>query len=153
MQRISSRSTFFYKRIFPAIWFGIAALVAVPALLAENGPGPVAAIGPVLMAIFGFLIMRKLIFDLVDEVWDAGTELLIRKKGREFRVPLIEIINISYSPTNPQRATLSLRQPSMLGREISFVPPTSWVPFTRSPVIDDLIERVDQARLAAARLR
>jgi hypothetical protein len=104
------------------------------------------------MGLFGFLVMKKLVFDLVDEVWDAGTELLIRNKGREVRVPLTEIVNISYSPTNPQRqATLSLRQPTTLGREISFVPPPRWVPFARSPVIDDLIQRVDAARLADGR--
>jgi hypothetical protein len=153
MHRISSRATFFSKRIFPAIWFGMLALIAVTTLLAEKGPGPIGALFPVLMGLFGFLVMKKLVFDLVDEVWDAGTELLIRNKGREVHVPLTEIVNISYSPTNPQRATLSLRQPTTLGREISFVPPTRWVPFARSPVIDDLIQRVDAARLADGRQR
>lgn len=151
MRLISSRATFFHKRVFPLIWFGFLAVFALTAVI---GRGPLFVLVPVsVMAVFGFFIMKKLVFDLVDQVWDEGAELRIRNRGREVRVPLAEIVNISYSPLNPQRATLSLREATLLGREIAFVPPTVWIPFARSPLIDDLIQRVDEARLAAARLR
>jgi hypothetical protein len=151
MRLITSRATFFHKRVFPLIWFGG---LAVFALTAVVGRGPLFVLVPVsVMGVFGFVFMKKLVFDLVDQVWDEGADLLIRNRGREVRVQFAEIVNISYSPLNPQRATLSLRHPTALGREIAFVPPTVWIPFARSPVIDDLIQRVDAARLSAGRLR
>jgi hypothetical protein len=83
-------------------------------------------------------------------VWDAGSSLLIKNKGYEVRVSLSEIINISHSRfVNPPRVTLSLRRSSSLGAEISFLPPRQFIPFARSPLVDDLIRRVDTARLAA----
>jgi len=102
---------------------------------------------PVVMATFGYFLMKNLVFDLVDEVWDAGSELLIKNKGVETRIPLSHIVNVSYSvATSPQRVTLTLRQPNAFGKEITFAAPTTWVPFAKSPIIEDLIHRVDQAR-------
>jgi hypothetical protein len=102
---------------------------------------------PVLMAAFGYFLFKKLIFDLVDEAWDAGDHLLFKNKGIEERVRLEDIMNVSYSVlTNPPRVTISLRTPSRLGKEITFIPPVSLNPFKKSPIIDDLIQRVDNAR-------
>jgi hypothetical protein len=148
MRRISSRTTFWYKWLFPIIWFGAMAAFAGNALL-RNDPAQFLPfiIVPVLMAVFGYVIMRKLVFDLVDEVWDDGTSLIIRNRGEEDRVPLSNIMNVSYSPLiNPPRVTLTLRQPSNFGSEISFSAPVRFVPFAKSPVIEDLILRVDAAR-------
>jgi len=49
---------------------------------------------------------------------------------------------------NPPRITLRLVRPGRFGREITFTPvkPFTMNPFTRNPVADDLIERVDKAR-------
>jgi hypothetical protein len=41
---------------------------------------------------------------------------------------------------------LSLRTPSVFGDQITFGAPIRLMPFSTSPVIDDLIERIDQAR-------
>ena len=117
MSKISSRSTFFYKRIFPIIWFGFLALV----LCSVVGNGiqqrnfadvfPIIAV-PFFMATIGYLVMRWLIFDLVDEVWDAETELIVRNGGSEEIIDLADILNVSYSGhSNPQRVTLMLREP------------------------------------------
>ena len=35
------------------------------------------------MVAFGYFIMKRLIFDLVDEVVDAGDALMIRNRGQE----------------------------------------------------------------------
>ena len=37
------------------------------------------------MMAFGFFIMKKLVFDLVDEVWDDGDTLLVKNRGQEER--------------------------------------------------------------------
>jgi hypothetical protein len=152
---ISSRTTFMHKRVFPVIWFGFLAVFVLVVLLAPRGPrsaGPFVLVMPFFMGIFGFLFMRKLLFDLVDEVWDAGSTLLIKSKGYEVRVELSQIMNVSYSMfSKPPRVTLSLRQSTSLGSEIAFIPPTQLWPFSRSPIVDDLIRRVDAARLTASR--
>ena len=99
------------------------------------------------MGVVGYVMMKKLILDLVDEVWDDGAALIVRNKSREDRIALSNIMNVSYSPLiNPPRVTLMLRQPSNFGSEISFSAPVRFVPFARSPVIEDLIRRVDAAR-------
>jgi hypothetical protein len=60
---------------------------------------------------------------------------------------LSDIKNVSYSPfINPPRVTLSLRRPTVFGDQITFSAPVRLVPFSTSPVINDLIERVDRAR-------
>lgn len=151
MRRISSKMTFFYKRIFPVFWFGfLILLIAVPLFFAgaRNGPPPFPfLIVPLIMFGFGYFVMKKLVFDLVDEVWDDGGILLIRNGGQEQRVAFRDIKNISYSTViNPPRVTLSVRQPTTFGEQIAFMAPMRLVPFTTSPIIHDLIERVDQAR-------
>ena len=102
---------------------------------------------PAVMGALGYLVMKNLLFDLVDEVWDAGSELVVKNDGREARVGLRDIVNVSYSvAVSPQRVTLTLRQPAALGREITFAAPHTWLPFARSPIIENLIQRIDAAR-------
>jgi hypothetical protein len=158
MRRISSANTFFFKRVFPAFWFGFLGLwtlLAVGGLLANGTRGSFPAfflVVPFIMAGFGYLLMRRLIFDLVDEVYDCGAELLVRNAGKEERIPLQQIINVGWSTfSNPPRVTLSVREPRGVGRELSFIPPRGkgWPIPKRSEVIDELIERVDAARRTA----
>jgi hypothetical protein len=142
--------TFVTKRVFPVVWFGFLALFVATALVGMGARKDFHfefLVIPAIMALFGYFVMKKLIFDLVDEVWDAGSELVVKNRGVEEHVPLSEIINISYATfTNPQRVTLFLRQPTLLGKEITFVPPSRFLPFSKSPIVDDLIQRVDAAR-------
>jgi hypothetical protein len=73
--------------------------------------------------------------------------LVIKNRGQEERIALSEIKNVSYSPfMNPPRVTLSLRQRTVFGDQITFGAPICFVPFSTSPVINDLIDRVDLAR-------
>ena len=151
MKRLSSRSTLFTKRLFPFAWFGVIAYFAVYGLSGTlprgGGVRALLVLGPILIAAIGYLAMKRFIFTLADEVWDAGSEIVVKHQGRESRIPLTDIVNVSYSvATRPQRVTLSLRRPGPFGTEVAFAPPTSWVPFAKSPVIEDLISRVDAAR-------
>jgi hypothetical protein len=151
MRRISSKMTFFNKRLFPAIWFGFLALfIAVPIFLGQerNSMPPIPfLLFPAVMAIVGLFIMKKLVFDLVDEVWEDGDSLVVKNRGQEQRIALGDIKNVSYSPyMNPPRVTLLLRRPTVFGDQITFAAPARFIPFATSPLIKDLIDRIDAAR-------
>jgi hypothetical protein len=151
MRRISSKMTFFNKRVFPAIWFGFLVVfvgIAFFASAQRNSAPPVPfLLAPAIMAVIGFVIMKRLIFDLVDEVWEDGDSLIVKNRGEEQRIALSDIKNVSYSPyMNPPRVTLSLRRPTPFGDQITFAAPVRFIPFATSPLINDLIDRVDAAR-------
>jgi hypothetical protein len=146
MRRISSSWTFFYKRIFPAIWFGVLALFVGISVLAGQR-ALLFLIVPLAMIGFGYFLMKKLVFDLVDEVWDDGDALVVKNGGQDERIALADIKNVNYSPiVNPPRVTLSLRRQTAFGDQITFCAPVRFIPLTSSPVITALIDRVDQAR-------
>jgi hypothetical protein len=152
MLRISSRSTFLYKRIFPLFWFGFLAIFIMVPLFGkrpEGGFPVVFFIMPVIMAGFGYFLLRKFVFDLADEVSDTGDSLVVRFGSEQERIPLCEIINVSYTyMTSPSRVTLTVRNPGRFGKEVSFCPPQRFLPFARSPIVANLIERIDAARRA-----
>jgi hypothetical protein len=104
---------------------------------------------PLFMAAFGFFLMKKLVWDLVDEVYDCGDFLLIRNRGEEDKVSLSNVMNVNASThMNPPRITLRLVSPGKFGTEIPFSPLTGFTlnPFAKNKVAEDLIVRVDQAR-------
>jgi hypothetical protein len=155
---ISSKMTYFYKRIFPVLWFGFLAffvLMAVPASFAvSKTPNKTLVILPFLvvpamMAGFGFFLFRSLIFDLADEVTDEGTALNVRKGDVVARIRLADIINVNSTMlVNPPRITLTLRQPCALGDRVSFLPPARFrffPGFSIHPIAEDLIRRIDAA--------
>jgi hypothetical protein len=151
MRRISSRSTFFYKRVFPVVWFGFLALFLGISLFVVPRSSQTATlpflIMPIAMMAFGYFIMTKFVFDLVDEVWDDGDVLVVKNRDQTERIALADIKNVNYAALiNPPRVTLSLRRPSVFGDKVTFCAPLRFVPFATSPIIDELIERVDSAR-------
>jgi hypothetical protein len=153
-KRISSRNTFFMKRIFPVFWFGIIGLILTIGLTtaghgAKSVP-PFVFVMPVVLLALGWFILRRLVLDLADEVYDEGDALRVRFGNEEERIALGNIINISFAGlSNPQRVTLTLREPGRFGREVTFSPvQTFFGPLLRTtnPIVTDLIERVDLAR-------
>ena len=153
MERISSGTTFFYKQVFPVLWFGFLAVIVAVTFVStkgENGPPLFVLVVAVFLCVIGLVVMEKLIWDLADEVQDAGDRLIVRFGNEQEQIPLSNIINVGYTYlTNPARVTLTLRTPCRFGDEVSFCPPARFIPFARSPVIDGLIRRVDAARQAA----
>jgi hypothetical protein len=157
MRRISSGMTFFYKRVFPIIWFGFLALfMGIPFAKSlfggsVSGPPIEVFIVPAIMMVVGYFMMKKFVFDLVDEVLDAGDALLIRNGHLEDRIALADITNVGYAQfMNPPRVTLSLRNPGVFGDRVSFCAPVSLMPtFSTSPIVDELIRRIDAARTAS----
>ena len=149
MQRISSRLTFFHKRVVPVLSFLCLALVLITIL--RSGPDLFSVLFFAIFVFGGYAYMKYLgLFDLVDEVLDAGDALIVRNGDREERVPLADIIDVSYKqPTfgRPQLGhqhpvTLRLQRPSQFGDEITFWPR----PGAASAVIEDLIRRTEAAR-------
>lgn len=102
-----------------------------------------------LMGLTVFLILRKFVWDLADEVYDCGDHLLVRRRGKEEIVTLSNVMNVNaVTYMNPPRITLRLVQPGKFGSEISFSPVGQAMlnPFAKNPVAEDLIVRVDRAR-------
>ena len=150
-RRISSRQTFFVKRVFPVLWFGMVVLSLAAGLACARAgkavPAPVFIV-PLLLFVVGYAVMRRLVHDLADEVFDEGDALRVRFGSDEERIALADIINVGYTQfVNPPRITLTLRQPGRFGREVSFSPPQSFfAPFVRNRLASELIERVEAAR-------
>jgi hypothetical protein len=150
MKKLSSGSTFFFKRIFPAIWFGFIIFFILAALFVDRRDSTadvMIVVVSVFLATVGYFIMKNLVFDLVDEVYDEGSALLFKNNGKTVRVNLTDIKNVNYAVVvNPPRVTLSLRCKTEFGDEISFSPPASLIPFKKNQDIEELIDRIDRAR-------
>jgi hypothetical protein len=146
---------FITKTIFPVIWFGFLGFFVFDAVM--NGAAtkdPLFLIVPCVMAVFGFVMMKKMVWDLVDEVYDDGDSLFIKNRGVEERLPLSNVMNVSASIfMNPPRISLRLVTPGKFGSVVSFSPvtPFSLNPFAKNAVAEDLMVRVDQARLQRSR--
>ena len=64
------------------------------------------------MIVVFYIVFRRLIFDLADEVTDEGDALRVRFGHEEERIPFAQIMNVSYTGMmNPPRITLMLRSP------------------------------------------
>jgi hypothetical protein len=150
MKKISSRSLFVTKRVFPFLWFGILAFTAIVGILSKAyDKAPMLLVVPGVLAVFGYFLMKKLVWDLVDEVYDYGDYLLIKNRGQEERISLSNIMNVSATMmVNPPRITLRLVTPGRFGPEIAFSPvrPFNLTPFAKNAVAEDLIARVYKAR-------
>src|SRR5262245_49275261 len=150
MQRISSRMTFSYKRVLPLVMLGVLLLIFVPPVVSGKFPPFPFILFPLLIVALGYFVIDRLIWDMVDEVWDAGDALVVRNKRQEDRIPLAAIMNVNYSPfINPPRVTLKLRTPSVFGDAVTFCAPARFMPFAENPMVEELIRRIDAARMRA----
>jgi hypothetical protein len=154
MKRLSSKSIFIYKIIFPTVWFGFLAFFVLAVFfgnLKSKQSDIISFAMPIIvsliMAAFGYFFMKKLVFDLINEVYDEGDSLLFKNGQKEVRVSLRDIKNVSYSTmVNPPRVTLSVRHKTAFGDELSFSPPGSFIPFKKNRDIVELIDRIDRVR-------
>jgi hypothetical protein len=146
MLLVSSKMTFFFKRVLPLMWcFGILLFVIVSASYDIEASTLALLIAAMIIFVFAFWLR---VSNLADEVVDAGNALVVRSGGQEERIALSDIKDIKYSPLTlgPARVRLSLRRHTVFGDAVAFCAPVSMVPFWESPVIHDLIDRVDAAR-------
>lgn len=149
MRRISSRDTFFVKRIFPIILFGIFTFIfgdyVVGVIRGQDKGPPVWFM--ILMVPFSAVIlygvMKKIALDLADEVFDEGDSLLVRNAGQEERIPLSDISKVRYSMA---QATLILKKSGIFGAEIAFMPKTGFASFIKSAEMKNLIKKIEAQR-------
>lgn len=149
MKKISSGTTMYYKKIFPVIWFGFLALFVITGVASGAMTRDLSFILiPLVMAGFGYVFMKKLLWDLADEVFEDGDTLLVKQGGDQERIPLSNIMNVSIGNSSPRRITLRLRNPGRFGNEVTFAPKQglTFNPFAKNAVAEDLIMRVEQAR-------
>jgi hypothetical protein len=163
MRRLSSSSTFFYKRVFPAIWLGIVGIGITAGLFGHTGPfrqhvgerppiDPMAVVIPIMMFVVGFVVFRRLLSGLADEVMLEGDTVIVKKGDEQLRIALTEVINVnSLNSVNPRRISLRLRNSTRLGRDIDFVPvgrrPMLFLGMTKlDPIAEELIDRIDALR-------
>jgi hypothetical protein len=144
MRKISSRLTFWHRRVFPVFWFGFLVLWTILAMLlsGRDRPPVIVFLVPAVMAGFGCFLMRWLVFPIADEVYLDEDEVIVRKNGKEIRFPVRQIINVDSSMmTSPERITLTLRERSELGKEIVFSPSYRLHFFSRHPIAEELIAK------------
>ena len=150
MTRISSGLTIVNKKVFPAFWFGFLAMFVVVSLATGAAAQDIMFIVvPVVLALVSYVLMKKLVWDLADEVYDCGDFLLVRNRGDEDRIVLASIMNVSPSTfTSPPRLTLRLESPGKWGTEVAFLPLVRFTPNRsgRNAIAQDLIVRADRAR-------
>jgi hypothetical protein len=150
MNKISSPSTFFSKKVLPILWFGMLAIGIISSLWAGAATDrPMVIVILVLIGVAMFFRFRKRNWGLADEVFDEGDSLLLRYGGKEDRVALSNIMSVSTSPSmDPPRISLRLVNPCKFGTEIAFSPKIGFLgnPLANNPVAEDLMVRVDRAR-------
>ena len=128
--------------MFPVAWFGFLSVFTLFAIADawQKAAPPFAVLIPIAMMVFGYFLMKSLIFDLVDEVYLQNDTIIVRNCGDEDRFPVTNILNVSASQmTNPERITLLLRTPCKFGDKITFSPPTRWWRFSDNPIAEELI--------------
>ena len=151
MRQISSRATFFVKRVYPIIFVAAVVLFfAFPLFWVDRARLPSMwplLLGMLVVLLVGYWLMKRMFFDLVDAVFDDGDALLVRNKDQEERIALSDIAAARYTSLfNPMRVTLSLRKPARFGSEIAFLAPAGMLPFVRSADIKNLIKKVEAQR-------
>ena len=158
--KISSNITFIFKKIFPIFWFGICGVIFLTSVFANiaiilgdqsyNFELIIFLIFPPIMALFGYIMMKYLVLDMVDEAYDFGSYLLLKNKKQDYKIDLKNIRNVNYAfLQNPPKVILSLKEEiESFGKEISFAPKISFIPLKKNPLIEDLINRIDEAKSA-----
>jgi hypothetical protein len=154
IKRISSFKTRFYKKSFPVIWFGLMLLIAAEILYlylyADNKPPVLVMIIPLEMAVIGLMAMKMLLWNLADEVWDAGDRLTV-VKGKDRRdIALSSILNVSHSTfTNPAHVRLTLKGANRDFDEVVFCPvtrPRDLFDPMHNSIAQDLLRRIHGAK-------
>jgi hypothetical protein len=154
-KRISSRTTFFYKKWFFVLWLGIAAVfltLGIVGVVTQSFPRKDLPAFFIIPSVFAAVspIFRRLFKDLIDEVYDGGDHLILKNGNDEELLSLTNVMNVGASRfEKPPRVTLRLVKPGRFGSEVSFLVERQSLldPFVRNVVVDDLIVRVDRARM------
>jgi hypothetical protein len=153
MRLISSKATGLYKSVAIVVLVGLmlGILLFLGNWLIGSGRFNIFdGLFPLALALFGYFI-HTMVIDGCDEVWDDGQSLVFKRRGTQARIDLRDIESVRYSKMrDPPLVTLSLRTPTIFGTKIFFWAPHRGMPFSRSSIIDELIERIEASRTRGA---
>ncbi|MEM8996937.1 MAG: hypothetical protein AAGF23_19295 [Acidobacteriota bacterium] len=153
MERISSKWTFLHKRIFPALYLGIALAMLVNALWTRSW-GPGYGLWWLVFALFNVVAVASFwlaLRHLVDEVEDHGDALVVKSGGEEQRIALAEILTVNSSTQSGRRLEIRLAESGRFGDRVVFLPErkVSFNPWKPSEIYESLVRRVDAAKRGA----
>jgi len=151
---LSSGSTSYHKRWFPALFSGflLGQQLFVIALVGQVTPENLVFLGISILILAVFISLHRcLVFCLVDEVVDEGDFLLVRNGRHQERVPLGSIAGVLDNRVSKTvRITLNLDQPCRFGQKITFIPRYrfGWIPWGPGPhpLVYELRSRVEAVR-------
>jgi hypothetical protein len=149
MVKLSANQSLFFRTVLPALFLAAyaAAALAWPSgdpAAAEAG-ARFAKMGGVLA---GILCIACILISghFVDEVWDAGTSLVVKKGGKQIDIPLSQVTAIETSFIfRPAYAIIVLKEPSAFGQRINFHPRDSWgmsLVFEKNAIVVGLKEKI-----------
>ena len=143
MKKIS-KSTFFTKKVFPLA--GVSFLIFFFIVSITSSVPIIFLIVPIIMAIVGYKILNNIIFNLSDEVFDNGDELIFHKGDKVQHVKLHDIINIdNIYMSAPARIVVHVKEKGPIGDQLAFLLPTKFATI-KSSLARELIERIDKAK-------
>lgn len=125
--RLISESPCFYKRFLDPLFFaagigGALAMLFLPDIGNPEAPAAMrylAALATLAAATYALTMNRR----LADEVLDAGQALVVRRSGHEVRIPLENVLELSWSRNawRTHTCSLELATPCLFGREVVFI--------------------------------
>jgi len=147
--KLVSSNIFFSKKVVPPLLFSFYAFFIIKFLFFYDGESVdmTTVVTLIFGLVFTFLILKKVSLDLIDKVYDEGESLLFKNWGKEVRVSLSDIKNVSFRrDNNPATVTLSIRYKTDLGNNLIFCAPSLFFS-DGERVIDELIRRIADAQI------
>ena len=152
MKKISTPYSWSMKA-FPFFFFGFLAFML--ALMMMNGAlgAPMFLLTLVAISVIGYFYWKVSLRDIMDEVYDCGDFLVLKKRCEEDTVLLSNINNVRFSTDRrgvSARITLSLDSPGKFGQEVSFAPPPQiYFGAPKNEIAADLLDRARSGRPAS----
>jgi hypothetical protein len=149
--RLSSRLTFYYRFLLPALWipgFGLAALAVWIGRTNAGEPIPTEIKLVVLAAwIVGSLVILRLALG-VKTVYLERDRLIVSDAGNDMRIPLTEVEDIVESRFwNPKLIKVTLRHTLAYPRQIVFLAPVRFqFVWSEHPIVRELRTQVASAK-------
>jgi hypothetical protein len=140
MRKVSA-SPFGLRNVFPILWFGGNIFLGIQ-IFGDPRFSNDAGFLFIASAIIGCVVSRVLALRLVDEVYDEGDSLLVRRNKNEQRIYLHQIRKLR---SNRAWITLKTTCAGEIGKNISFVPTARLFHFTKHPYFVELKQRVQSA--------
>lgn len=133
-------------RQFIKLWYGFLAITL--AVLVVSGSQSIVGYGGVaVLFVFGSVLFYRNLWALVDEAFDCGDHLILRKGQKEFRVLLSNIDGLSHPFANSTNLiTIVVANTSQGPKRYTFRAAKSAGWFKVPPIYGELQSRISQAK-------